>query len=1563
LIAVSGEIMNCVVSPWRQGYGPTDCVGTSWLLTFLGFAVAVLMPAIPARTAASPAEHDRPNVIVIMTDNHGAWTLGCYGNREIRTPAIDRLAREGTLFTRAFASNPVCSPTRATFLTGLMPSQHGVHSFLFSQPLQVGPEARSTMEEFVTLPEILKQAGYRCGLVGKWHLGDNLHPQEGFEEYWITMPHGGTATFYNADIIEDGKIRPEPTYLTDFWTDHATRFIQDSAEADDPFFLFLAYNGPYALGRLLLEPGRNRHAEYYADQELLSFPREPAHPWQFNNLDYHNNPISRARVATEVSGVDDGVGRILALLENLQLEQETLILFLADQGWVGGHGGFYGMGDHTRPVTARDGMMQIPLIWWQPGTIAANHRVDEIVTNYDLLPTLLSQLQLTYRADANTGPLPARDVRLPGRDFSAALAGQSLVDWNNVVFYEYESLRCVRTEDWKYIVRYPHGITELYHLATDPQEEQNLIGLPEYEPITLQLHERMEQHFRDFSDPEFNLWQGGTAQNRMLIPIEPGPDLAISATEKLQNLDDYTAVDLDFQPVELELPEGYFAQLAAGPPLVQHPTLACLDDRGRLYVCDNAGVNRTAEQLEAELPNRIRRLEDIDGDGIYDRSTVFADRMTFPMGGCWIGNSLYVASPPYIWKLTDADDDGVAETRTPIVSQFGYTGNAASIHGCFAGPDGRIYWCDGFHGHKIRDDEDQLISQRFGSYLFSCNPDGSDVRIHAGGGMDNPVEVDFTPAGEMLGTCNIMYTRPRVDTFTHWQYGGAYPHRETVKQELQLTGDFLEPIHHFGHVAVSGTMRYRSGLLDRHWRDNFFATFFNLGKVVRLELQPQGSSYAVTQREFLSSANRDFHPTDVLEDRDGSLLVIDTGGWFYRGCPTSQLAKPEIPGGIYRIRKTGMTQFVDPGGDHLDWENLTDAELLALFNDTRFWVRDRARREAIQRGPELIPALARLVARADVRPRLFAVRTLAGLLAADPACPPAEREAIQRAFRGALQDRDATIRQAVCQILLHHPDAAATPLLIERLQDADPAVQRAAAAALGRSGDHTAVSAILQVLPQAVDRHHEHALIYALIELEPRAAVQAALQHDAPQVRSACLIAADQLRPSALTPADLSTAISDPDAGVRRVAQSIVRKYRDQPEWTAAIVRLLTDENAQPPLSPALRRDLLCLLAGLPEVGQQIGEILQDSAVAVAEKNELVAGLVGDSGLAVHPSWLPFLEQEILSDDVSRMQAVLPLIARPGTDRLRTAIAGRIEDESLPPLLRAELGLAVRARGNQVDDRLFGLLLQILQDPPARSAAATAARMLGGLRLSPSQLKDLAGQFPDADAAQLRELIRPFSRQSDPAVATAFMQGLEAARAVRTVPHQEISDVIKSFPTPQRERGNALLDQLEAYEQTKLRQIDRLLPLLGSADAARGETVFRAEKSKCATCHQVGKTGRAVGPDLTTIGANRAPADLLESILFPSASIVRDYSAYTVVLSSGQVRTGLIVRETEDFIVLQPPTGEPEQIDRDDIEDLVASEISLMPKGLEQELSDQEIADLVAYLMSLRSTSPASVSP
>lgn len=461
------------------------------------------------------ARTERPNVVLIMTDNHGAWSLGCYGNPDIRTPHIDELAANGTLFERCFSNNAVCSPTRASFLTGLMPCQHGVHRYLGAQGAQIGPRAYNTLAEFDTLSSLLAEAGYVCGLSGKWHLGGNLHPREGFS-FWVTKPHGHSRGFYDQRVIEDARIRVESTYLTQYWTDRGVEFIQ--ANQDRPFFLFLAYNGPYGLGGAMREAIRNRHKKTYASAKLPSFPREPAHPWNHHYGEWVGDLEVMRKYAAEVSGVDDGVGRIMDTLERLKLEKNTLVVFTGDQGLAGGHSGFWGMGDHTRPLTAFDWTMHVPLIFQYPGEVPAGKRSDLLVSNVDFLPSMLDYLGLSWK---NTSQ-PAS----PGRSFAPVLRGQAMETWDNTVYYEFENVRAIRTDRWKYIERFRQEPNELYDLSEDPKELDNLIDKPAYADVQENLARKLHAYFQRVADPKWDLWHGGTSKTGLIMSKlfdHPGP--------------------------------------------------------------------------------------------------------------------------------------------------------------------------------------------------------------------------------------------------------------------------------------------------------------------------------------------------------------------------------------------------------------------------------------------------------------------------------------------------------------------------------------------------------------------------------------------------------------------------------------------------------------------------------------------------------------------------------------------------------------------------------------------------------------------------------------------------------------------------------------------------------------------------------------------------------------------------------------------------------------------------------------------------------------------------------
>jgi len=396
--------------------------------------------------------------------------------------------------------------------------------------------------------------------------------------------------------------------------------------------------------------------------------------------------------------------------------------------------------------------------------------------------------------------------------------------------------------------------------------------------------------------------------------------------------------DLKSQLPKADLPKGFELQTVAAPPLVTHPIMGSLDDRGRLFVGDAVGVNWNKQQLEANPPNRVLMLEDTDGDGFYDKSTIFADKMTFPQGGCWLDGSLYVCSPPGIWKLTDTDGDGVADKREQIVTGFEYTGNAADVHGPWLHPNGRLYWCHGRKGHKVVGKEGTVVHEGLASGIWSCKPDGSDVRWHSLGCGDNPVKVDFTPEGEIIGVENLYYTAPRGDTIVHWQERGVYERSDQLKaiEGMRRAVEHMPVMHNFGHVAVSGCCFSKSGALPPGNPLQLFVTHFNTQRIVRMELTPEGATYKAAENEFLQLHDPDIHLTDVLEDADGSLLALNTGGWFRIGCPASLMAKPDALGAVYRVKRKAAanpTTARRSAPAYHEWEPSGDAEILARLKD------------------------------------------------------------------------------------------------------------------------------------------------------------------------------------------------------------------------------------------------------------------------------------------------------------------------------------------------------------------------------------------------------------------------------------------------------------------------------------------------------------------------------------------------------------------------------------------------------------------------------------------------------
>lgn len=430
-------------------------------------------------------QETRPNVVFLLADDQGAWALGCAGNSEVSTPHLDRLAAEGMRFSNFFCTSPVCSPARASLLTGRIPSQHGIHDWI--REGNVGERPIEYLQGQTAYTELLAEAGYECGISGKWHLGDSLRPQKGFSHWYVHQQGGGP--YYNAPMIRDGQLVNEPGYITDVITDDALQFL-DRQDGARPFYLSVHYTAPHS-------PWVNSHPQHYIDLyedcAFESCPQEPRHPWAIPTAPWDHWRDNLKGYYAAITAMDANIGRIIDKLEERGLREQTLVVFLSDNGFNCGHHGIWGKGNGTFPQNMFDTSVKIPAIFSHPGRIPQGRVCDELASGYDFMPTLLDYVRLGC----------AEAERLPGRSILPLLEGEETIRGGDpiVIYDEYGPVRMIRTREWKYIHRYPYGPHELYDLVHDPGERRNRIDDPACEQQRVELKALLDNWFTRYADP------------------------------------------------------------------------------------------------------------------------------------------------------------------------------------------------------------------------------------------------------------------------------------------------------------------------------------------------------------------------------------------------------------------------------------------------------------------------------------------------------------------------------------------------------------------------------------------------------------------------------------------------------------------------------------------------------------------------------------------------------------------------------------------------------------------------------------------------------------------------------------------------------------------------------------------------------------------------------------------------------------------------------------------------------------------------------------------------------
>ncbi|HSF19704.1 MAG TPA: sulfatase [Vicinamibacteria bacterium] len=453
------------------------------------FALRLALPLLLLYCRRAPEPPERPNFLVVVVDDLRWDDVGAYGHPFVSTPNIDRIAREGARFENAFATTPLCSPSRANILTGLYARRNGIID---------NTNRSEKSHELVTFPRLLDEAGYDTAFVGKWHMGNDETRRPGFD-YWVSMKGQGEAI--DPNLHENGKTSKVEGYVTDLLTDRALDFL--ARERSEPFALFFAHKALHpnviqhddgstaSIGEGGFIPAE-RHRGLYADDEI---PRRPSYGIPPKGKPALERPIEglpplgpdtvtddetiRDRLRM-LQAVDESLGRILeALQRNGELEN-TVVVVTSDHGYFYGE---HGLSAERR--LAYEETLRIPLAVRYPNRVAAGTRITQMVLTIDLAPTILELSGVT-------------PPDLDGRSLVPLLEGKP-TEWRHSFFVEYYSdivfprivnmgYEAVRTDRYK-LIRYLEleNMDELYDLQTDPYEMKNLIDSEEHERVREEL--------------------------------------------------------------------------------------------------------------------------------------------------------------------------------------------------------------------------------------------------------------------------------------------------------------------------------------------------------------------------------------------------------------------------------------------------------------------------------------------------------------------------------------------------------------------------------------------------------------------------------------------------------------------------------------------------------------------------------------------------------------------------------------------------------------------------------------------------------------------------------------------------------------------------------------------------------------------------------------------------------------------------------------------------------------------------------------------------------------------
>ncbi|QDT35516.1 PVC-type heme-binding CxxCH protein [Thalassoglobus polymorphus] len=938
------------------------------------------------------------------------------------------------------------------------------------------------------------------------------------------------------------------------------------------------------------------------------------------------------------------------------------------------------------------------------------------------------------------------------------------------------------------------------------------------------------------------------------------------------------------------LPEGFEVNLFAADPQIAKPIQMNFDPQGRLWIASS----ETYPHIEpgAKPKDKILYLQDLDGDGVSDKTEVFAEGLLIPTAVAYGNDGVYVGASTELLHFKDTNGDGKADQKEIVLSGFGTEDTHHIIHTLRYGPDSHLYFNQSIYIHSHIETPWGIHRLNAGG-MWRFRPETLELSVFARG-LVNQWGTDFDRYGQTFGTDGaggegINYMVPGASYMT--AYGA----------QRILHG--LNP----GSPKHCGLEIVESEHLPDDWQGSMITNDFRGHRVCRFVLTEDASGYrSQEQQEVIKSDHVAFRPIDVKQGPDGAIYIAD---WYNPIIQHGEVdfrdpRRDHTHGRIWRVTYTGK-----PTLKPVDFTKLSTDELLSHVDSPNRYSRSQAKVVLKEQGEKVLPeVLAWANKHSNDQLNLEALWIHQSFGKIEPAL-----------LGKCLNSKDHHVRAAATRVVGQLIQKVDSPLeiLAQRIADTHPQVRLEAIRALAEVKQPEAVSIALQALEQDVDENIDYALWLTCRDLEPiwtPALLDGSLNVESPPQALPFLLRSSG---SAAGTATLVQKIQQGtlDGSARLDALRVIADI-GTPEHLGAIFDLSLSDNISDEFRHALLHTLYPAAVNRKIIPPR--DLNQIKKLADANSPSIRAAVVMCIGAWKHQPLRDVVlsatqdEKISLQDRSSAIRALGAFSDQPAA----TELINLAKSKSAPILRRVAIEELLRLRPQQAAN-LSILFFQSASAPDSQPLFQSILQRKGA---ADHVAKALAGKTIPKDVAVVGARILSSSGQQDSALAKL----LQTAGGLN-------QDPVKLSP---------------AQMQTLVEDV------LANGNAARGEQIFRRQNLNCLKCHAVGPAGGTIGSNLLSLGATAQPDYIIESILDPNAKVKEGFHTVVVATDEGKIYSGIKARETGTQLFLKDADGKELMILKDSIEQQKQG-ASLMPAGLTSNITHQELIDLSAFLYAL----------